>query len=438
MLSPCEKEKKKFLETFDDSDSWNTPEKQVPWFGQFEQDGVWHSLRIFNLQIEQGGPITGSGADESGQFIIQGQVAYPDEVYFVKSYRTGQTVKYNGNINEGFIEGTWHRDLSTFNGKFYLSMAVPPKWEGWLTHTHSEEKKQLIFNMYVDYDGVYGVGSDEVGQYVIKGVMDSRCIKFVQCYHDCQEVRFLGHLEYVGNEKIIIGRFGRNEVEGNFEMNLIISDSKAEIYGAAAYMKKAQDLVMGGPLSRHSRETVSQTRLSGYTGPELDASYFTSITTGGWVLHPGKCRFDYITQNGQGSLKGHSMNINVPSKPAWGHLTLAQKRNHPGLPDENNTSNQYHGTSMILSSFLEKPIKIPSDSTQVGELCTTSNGEQGQFRNHCPPRDAFTRIPTYDVDSTNTSTATSREIDPSTHYSLQGTHSLPMANHYLIDMVHRK
>ena len=86
------------------------------------------------------------------------------------------------------------------------------------------------------------------------------------------------------------------------------------------------------------------------------------------MLHPDKCRFDYITQNGQGNLKGHAFNINVPSKPAWEHLTKVQIRSHPGLADESNRSNQYRGRSSIFPTIFYGPIKIPQGSTQLGEL----------------------------------------------------------------------
>lgn len=426
------------MAVFDDSESWTTPYRNVPWFGEYEQDGRWHTTRIFNLQVEQGGPITGSGSDEAGEYILQGQITYPNDIYFAKYYKTGDPIEYGGKISEGLIEGIWHRENSKFKGKFYLTMAVPPAWEGVATELRNNTRKRLTFNMYVDYDGVYGVGADEIGEYVIKGEMDSRSVRFVQCYHGQHEVRFLGHLEYNGDEKIILGRYGRYDIEGDFELILKITDSKENIYGASAFMKKAQDMLMGGPTSHHSKEIVSQTRLAGYTGPELDNSYFTTITGNGWVLHPGKCRFDYITQNGQGSLKGHSLNINVPTKPAWGHLTESQRRTHPGLPDEGNTQALYKSNRSMFTTNFEPRTKIPRDSTLIGELCTTSNGDQAEERMHCPPHESFPHQLEYCEDPTNTDNDMFRRTDPSRDYSLKDAHRLPLAHHYLIDMVHSR
>lgn len=438
MLSPSEKESSKFLEVFEDSESWTTANVHVPWFGQYEQDGRWHDIRIFNLQVEQGGPITGSGSDESGEYVMQGQVTYPNDVYFVKLYKSKESIEYSGRIDEGLIEGVWHKDNSKFRGDFFISMSVPPTWQGTKIKRGCQHKTAFSFNMYADYSGVYGVGRDEIGEFVIKGEMDTRCIKFVQCYHGQHEVRFLGHLEYVGDEKIIIGRYGQFEIEGNFELTLKIKNAKKDIYGAAAYMKKAQDIMMGGPISLHSREIISQTRLAGYTGPEKDNAYYTTITPNGWILHPGKCRFDYITQNGQGSLKGHSLNLNVPIKPAWGHLTESQRKKHPGLPDESNTSAHYQSKFSILAPSFHKKIKIPRDCTQIGELCTISNGEQTEDRMHCPPHESFPHPLQYFVDPYNTENSSYRKTDPRLHYNLQGAHGLPRANHYLIDMVHKR
>jgi len=107
------------------------------------QTGILHPLEVDNLQVEQGGGITGSGDDEAGSYILEGQITKPNTVTMVKTYITGQQVDYRGLIRGAMIEGNWSIDHSKFSGPFFLEMALTDRWKGIVTDL-SEKKRRYL------------------------------------------------------------------------------------------------------------------------------------------------------------------------------------------------------------------------------------------------------------------------------------------------------
>lgn len=321
MASPTNTDKHDFRQQFDDSDSWVTQNILVTWSGLYLQDNKTKNLMFANLQVEQGGSITGSGQDHEGRFFIEGHIWQPNSVKLIKQYASRQSVYLTGKITGGFIEGEWQKDGRCGHGRFFAEVEGLDKWFGVLRDTKGNAIKSIILDMVICPHGIYGMGSDGTGEYVIKGIKEKNSIRFVLCYHFTNEVYFSGKILKEEPDRIIKGTWGKSDAEGIFELASSASRERQKLPDASDMMRKMQELVMGGPISPRHQNQICQERLVGYTGPMTRPSEY-SVAGNQWVVHPGKCRFDHVLQNGQGSLKGASINLNIPDKPAWGNEDL--------------------------------------------------------------------------------------------------------------------
>ena len=79
----------------------------------------------------------------------------------------------------------------------------------------------------------------------------------------------------------------------------------------------------------------------------------------------------------KGSLKGHIVNINLPSQPAWGKLDPDSKNTQYGAQDYTNFSPRYASdTANPLSGTYKMKYPSQTDFLNSSELATTTNGEQ--------------------------------------------------------------
>lgn len=307
-----DKEKQHFLRHFADSQNWITSEVRVPWVGFFEEHGRKGRLRFANLQFEQGGGITGSGSDDFGNFILDGQVLGEQTVRFIKQYTVKNLVEYSGNLRDTEITGNWYRTGTKFSGTYYLKMATPERWQG-VKFKNNSSPQNVEFSMWVNKKGVYGLGKDDIGHFVLKGILAGIEVKFVQSYFFHPDVHFLGKISEEEGARIISGKFGLDDIEGEF---FLVSGGQKELEkaGADIIMKTMKNIVDGGPATSYSKSKISQTRINGYTGPLTDREYYSTIYDNKWYIHPGRCRWDHITQNGQNSLKSHVNHLNLPTR----------------------------------------------------------------------------------------------------------------------------
>lgn len=328
MNSPTQSEKDHYNEEIEDSDNWITQNIRVTWSGLYLHEGRKRNLLFENLQVEQGGSITGSGCDDEGDFFIEGHIWKPNIVRLVKQYWSQNSVQLTGTITGGFIEGQWSKSHHE-NGKFFAEVEGLDKWFGLIRDKQGAPLHSFIVDMVVCIHGIYGMGSDNLGEYVIKGEQDQSKVRFVKSYHFERDIYFVGKIIKEEPDRVIRGNWGYiDDIQGTFEMAGMPSRERRKTPDASDIMRKFQELAMGGPISPHHRDQISQERLVGYTGPMTDPKEYVTVARNMWVVHPGKCRFDHVVQNGQGSLKGALINLNIPDKPAWGNEEEIHEENH--------------------------------------------------------------------------------------------------------------
>ena len=97
----------------------------VAWRGYYCQFDKQHPMEFQNMRIQQSGQIVGGGADEVGQFEINGQVngsPQHGQVNFIKQYIGQHKIVYKGVLTNGVINGKWGFDMNNPQDDFMIEM----------------------------------------------------------------------------------------------------------------------------------------------------------------------------------------------------------------------------------------------------------------------------------------------------------------------------
>ena len=200
---------------FANSQNWgNIPNKTVPWKGNYSQGGQKSEMKFNNFQFNFGGGIFGSGSDQVGQFNINGSCAPNGEVNFKKQYVGKHTVDYKGKFNGTAIDGNW--SVSGLTGPFHIELETVEVWSGY--YEQGGQKTNMSLNLNVDNNGVYGIGSDQVGQFVIRGQVAGGQVQFVKNYTGKHSVNYYGTITTQGPGRVIQGWWSLQSAYGKFEL----------------------------------------------------------------------------------------------------------------------------------------------------------------------------------------------------------------------------
>lgn len=153
---------------------------KVEWTGAFEQFGLSRPMDFKNMYMDLNGNVFGVGADQVGDFQLSG-IWRNTHIEFIKTYFASHVIFYTAKTEDGKrFEGSW-RIPNSCEGTFWIEIKIP-NWSGELTE--SKKQKKLSFDMQVTPQGVFGLGQDDGGQYVIKGTHDEKfsCVSFVKSY----------------------------------------------------------------------------------------------------------------------------------------------------------------------------------------------------------------------------------------------------------------
>lgn len=92
-----------------------------PWTGYYQYQNGVRGQQDLRLAFAQG-RMSGTGADEVGQFIVEGSYSTDTkEAQWLKSYPSGHTIEYRG-FKEGPLEGIWGtwRISANWHGGFHI------------------------------------------------------------------------------------------------------------------------------------------------------------------------------------------------------------------------------------------------------------------------------------------------------------------------------
>jgi hypothetical protein len=177
---------------FDNASSWNySGAKQVKWTGHYVQDGARTDMHFNHMVIQEGGIVHGQGSDAIGQFTLQGKLT-GSNVNFTKQYHGAHSVQYNGTMNSNVMQGQWSIP-GTCQGSFELRMETE-QWKGY--YEQGGQQSPMSFDLNVDDHGVFGMGSDQIGGFAIRGTVNhqSNVMQFLKQYHGAHAVQYYGQI----------------------------------------------------------------------------------------------------------------------------------------------------------------------------------------------------------------------------------------------------
>ena len=169
-------------------------------------------MNFNNFLINFDGSIYGSGNDPVGSFDITGKLT-GNQVTFKKQYHGAHSVDYNGTMNNGKITGNWN--MSGATGSFEIS-AVFDSWTGF--YEQGGQKHNVSITMTVDQNGIFGTGSDDIGQFVIRGQVQNQVAQFSKTYLGKHTVNYHGQMLTENGNKIIRGWWNATGANGGFEL----------------------------------------------------------------------------------------------------------------------------------------------------------------------------------------------------------------------------
>jgi len=158
------------------------------WKGHFWQMGQKYPMNFQNFQIDHNGSMWGHGHDAVGQFNISGKMNQNRHFTFVKQYFGAHAVNYKGAMSNGHLAGHW-----SIPGQQPEKFQIRPDFRRWSgAFWQMGQRNQMVLDMDVSQFGVFGVGSDGVGDFNIRGECHGNQIKFAKHYWGQHTVFYQG------------------------------------------------------------------------------------------------------------------------------------------------------------------------------------------------------------------------------------------------------
>lgn len=191
-------------------------EFDVPWTGYYLQDGIENEMNIDNLFISMNGQISGGGSDPVGDFNFSGQISPNGYFQFVKQYVGAHGVTYQGSVSAGCLSGKWM--VNGMSDDFSLNLDTE-QWKG--SFTLDGRTYPMQTNIFVSERGVFGLGKDAEGVFVITGVYNPTNYKlnYVKSYLGRYHITYDGQMYDDGQFLVVNGEWDLSTGQsGTYEM----------------------------------------------------------------------------------------------------------------------------------------------------------------------------------------------------------------------------
>jgi hypothetical protein len=246
------------------------PEARVPWSGWYQQGASRHPVRFDQFNVDPTGRINGQGQDEVGSFSIAGCI-YPNACFeFNKTYMGAHTVAYKGNLQSGRLTGRW--SLNGMSDEFEINYQVE-QWSG--SFQTNGQQIPMKVHLFVDPSGVFSLGKDGEGVYVIKGSYNpgSAQLTFIKYYIGKYQIQYQGSVFNDSRFLIITGNWQTNTgMNGSFEVfkPLGPNDNSLTIFQPPAPPQNFQPVFFGLPQTQIPPQYQQQPQFAmnfGYGAP---------------------------------------------------------------------------------------------------------------------------------------------------------------------------
>lgn len=192
--------------------------KRVQWQGTFTNRAEKSPIAFEHLFVDTDSKILGFGRDTVSTYKLQGEIKEDGTVEFTKKRDRGGVVKFQGKLIDNTIRGTWM--VKGVIGQFEVTMLCSPS-SG--TSFYRGMKKNLDWNLSISDDGIYGIGMDEVGVYVINGDWNSRNgFNIIQSYlHQKHSMGYKGAVTQRKPSLAVNGSWVNNSTSHNGSFNIM-------------------------------------------------------------------------------------------------------------------------------------------------------------------------------------------------------------------------
>ena len=144
---------------------------QIIWKGSWEVNGESHVTKLSRMPCDTKGVMCGEGKDRTGSYYLELK-AEEDKTVKGKAKYDNHSVELKGSIHGAKIERQYESDdgnTGRFNFEF-TSDAVEG-WQGSFNQDGTDYPMNLA--LQINPKGVFGLGSDEVGNFVCTGYYDT-------------------------------------------------------------------------------------------------------------------------------------------------------------------------------------------------------------------------------------------------------------------------
>ena len=141
---------------------------EVEWKGHQTCNGRKNTLKIKHMIVDSQGCLSGGGKDPKGRFKVTGWMDKSGHLNFTKNYDSGQVgATFKGKFRKGVMTGFWQDEESS--GNFELTLRKANLFKGCYSREDTKEPRYCYMWLKVNRGGVWGLGEDELGSFVLHG-----------------------------------------------------------------------------------------------------------------------------------------------------------------------------------------------------------------------------------------------------------------------------
>ena len=185
------------------SGSWHKiPNKKVAWTGWSEFNNQRNPFKIDHMIFDFKGGITGEGNDYLGKFTLKGQLLPNGSVTFERQYTSQNVVKHQGAINGDVVSGQWlmpNGQQGNFQIQPLSQLFQGKRQVGFEMDLTMSKATDFQWKLNIDPNGVFGLGYDNFGFYIIRGTFEQAKNSNKQAYNIVQQYFGKNKVYYQGN-----------------------------------------------------------------------------------------------------------------------------------------------------------------------------------------------------------------------------------------------
>lgn len=207
------------------------PTKKAKWSGFAFADDAKSELELESLLFDFGGNLRGHC--EANGLGVYGNFDEQFNIDFKLRVGQGSAIDCSGAFKDNLLNCSYNVPGSEVKYRFELSY-FSKNWVGSWSYQNTKEKNPLSYNLNVSKEGVFGLGEDEFGKFVIRGILSHSMIKFVKLNIGGHKQIFIGNTNNRGTSVAVKGYWyspdtdDADKKQGTFDLKGVVYDHQNE------------------------------------------------------------------------------------------------------------------------------------------------------------------------------------------------------------------